>query len=196
MIKKLNLLVMAFFGGMALMSMELIFPKMSMIWFGNILTVWSANLIMALLTIAGGYALGSILLRKVDNPKIWLIFLYCACGVFFFTMPFFQNAFFEFFLETDESLGSLIAAAVFMVPSIGVLAITSPILISELESYNAKEKTNASVIFGTSTIAGVVALLIGGLFVIPYLGLTSLTQICGGFMVINVILSVILFFRK
>lgn len=196
MSKKLYILVMAFMGGATLMSMELIFPKMSMIWFGNVLSVWSANLIMALLTIAAGYALGTVLLRKEGNHKKWLIILYSICAIFFLTMPYFQKSIFESFFEMNESIGSLITAMIFMVPTIGMLAITSPILVSELESQNEKQKTNVSTVFGVSTIAGVFGLLISGLYVIPYMGLTALMQICGVLMVLNILLAVLLNARK
>lgn len=187
---------MAFFGGAALMSMELIFPKMSMIWFGNVLSVWSANLVAALATIAIGYSIGGRLVKKGRNLKSITILLYVVAGVFFLVLPYFYKMLFEGISGMGVNVGSLISAFIFMLPTIGALAVISPILVSEHEISVGTSKNSSSSVFGFSTIAGVLIILFGGLYVIPFLGLSVMMQISGAFVLLNAVLALTLFSKK
>lgn len=185
------LLVLSFFGGASLMMMELVFPKIAMVWFGNMLEVWSAMLISALLSMAIGYRLGSKIVATGKSLGIILPLCYVFAGLMFYLLPHF-NPIFESLLGLSSGIGSLIAALIVLLPSIGVLAISSPILISFLEKDRPDSALKSSWVFGTSTIAGVLVILALGLYIIPYLGIAFASTLAACAMLMNAILAVLL----
>ncbi len=170
------------------MSMEIIFPKISMIWFGNLLEVWSAMLIGALIAMAVGYKVGSRLVQRNQDSKWLLVACYVVAAGVFLLMPRF-NGLFESFLTLNTGVGSLLVALILLLPSIGILAITSPIIVAAFERDATNDRLKSSYIFGASTIAGVLVILMAGLYFLPYLGIAWMCAAMGGILLLNALLA-------
>jgi hypothetical protein len=183
---KIVIVILAAFGGAVLMSMELIFPKVSMIWFGNLLNVWSANLVMALMTIAIGYYVGAKLVERVKVNM--LPYIYGVVGIWFVFLPIVSEFLMSSMLLLNESIGSLLSAFLLMMPSIGLLAMTSPILVNEM-STRSESKSSVSIVFSTSTFAGVAMIFLVGLYLLPNFGIVITSYVSAGIMLVSAVLS-------
>jgi hypothetical protein len=169
----LLLLITAFLGGFVLMSMELIYPRISIIWFGNVLSVWAIDLSMSLVIIAVGYRIGSWLLkvkkRKISFYLVW-IYLFVTCYLLIMSVTH------EIILENISYWGvipgSILFSLIFMLPTMGVLAISGPLLVSFLDEISLNKKSSTSIIFGTSTMGGAISMLVIGLYFLPNMGIT------------------------
>lgn len=58
-----------------------------------------------------------------------------------------------------------------MFPTMGLLAITGPLLVHLKNTVSPKTSSSTSVIFGVSTLGGAFAMLVIGLYSLPYLGI-------------------------
>lgn len=181
------ILILAFFGGSAVMAMEVIFPRISVIWFGNLLNVWSATLIAALMSLSIGYYLGNILVKKMKNLRLVLVGCYALSAIIFVSLPGWTPVF-GAFLGMGEGIGSLLCALLVMLPSLGVLAINSPILV-HLVRNSTSSGGNAPWVFGISTLAGALMVLIGGNYVMMDLGISSLCLVTAILLALNAFLS-------
>lgn len=170
---KFLLIIIAFLGGFVLMSMELVFPRISMIWFGNVLSVWAIDLSMSLVIIAIGYRLGSWLLQKNKYPlKACLIAVYFFGAFYLLLINVLYKALMEYIAPLDEVFGSLLFSMILMFPTMGILAFSGPLLVKIFNATSSKHNSGSSLIFGFSTLGGAVAMLIVGLYTLPNLGIS------------------------
>ncbi|MGZ3865031.1 MAG: hypothetical protein ACXVOH_01785 [Bacteroidia bacterium] len=176
---------MAFIGGFALMSVELIYPRISSIWFGNTLVVWAVDLSLSLAVIAMGYFSGSFFLKINPHKKnSFLSIVYIVGAAWFFITPHFYNLLLESLLNMNETASAVIFGLVFMIPTMGILAFTSPLLIASAQK-NIVQENAASFIFGISTFGGALATLFVGLYFIPYLGILNACYFSGALLLFN-----------
>jgi hypothetical protein len=184
------LILIAFLGGFVLMSVELIYPRISAIWFGNILEIWAVDLSMALLVIAGGYRTGTYLLSRFQNNTFKLLIIFYSCTVlYFFIIPHFYSSILDSLLSFSTITGAVFFALIFMIPTMGVLAVTSPLLIEIANQYDLF-KNATPFLFGASSIGGAVAMLLIGLYLLPYFGIELNCYILATILTFNILFIV------
>ncbi len=172
------LLLTAFLGGFVLMSMELIYPRISIIWFGNVLSVWAIDLSMSLVIVAIGYRIGSwLLIRKKWKMTTYLLLIYLITAVYLSIMNLTYSIILEKISRLDIALGSIMFSIIFMFPTIGLLAVSGPLLVYLKNNFSVKKTLGPSLIFGFSTLGGAISMLVIGLYSLPYLGI-SVTIYC------------------
>lgn len=177
----------AFLGGYALMAVEIIYPRISAIWFGNILDVWAVDLAMSLFILALGYRAGSYLLAKNKNALYnYLLLAYFLASSLFFFLPHFYVTLLDAFLDLPVISGAILFAFIFMIPTIGVLAATAPLWV---EIISKKSKNGPSLMYGISSLGGAVAMLLAGLYTLPNWGIRSNCYLLGGLLFINILLT-------
>lgn len=166
------LLITAFLSGFVLMSMELVYPRISIIWFGNVLSVWAIDLSMSLIVIAIGYWAGSWLLkRKKREITFYLLWIYLITAVYLLIMNLTHQVLLEKISSMDVITGSILFSMLFMFPTMGLLAVSGPLLVHLKNTVSPKKMYSSSLIFGVSTMGGAIAMLIIGLYSLPYLGI-------------------------
>jgi hypothetical protein len=166
------LLITAFLSGFVLMSMELVYPRISIIWFGNVLAVWAIDLSMSLVAIAIGYWAGSrLLIRKKREITYYLLLIYLTTAAYLVLINFTHQVVLEKISSLDVTFGSIVFSILFMFPTIGLLAISGPLLVHLKNTISPKNAFSSSVIFGVSTLGGALAMLIIGLYTLPHLGI-------------------------
>lgn len=186
--------ITAFIGGFVLLAVELIYPRISAIWFGNILDIWAVDLSMSLLVIAIGYRSGSYFLKyKLSKLFPILYMCYLLVGVFFIFIPHFYSSILNSFLNFPVIIGAIMFAFIFMITTMGILAAASPLLV-EIASKSPTQKNATSFIYGISTLGGAAAMLFIGLYFIPYFGIKFSCYLLGILTFLNLIL--IAFIRK
>ena len=74
------LLILAFVEGAAVMAVELLGAKMSAVYFGNSLYVWTSVLMVTISGLAIGYFIGGRLTQRFPSKKtLYIIFLLQLC---------------------------------------------------------------------------------------------------------------------
>lgn len=163
--------LIAWIGGSVLMSVELIYPRISAIWFGNTLHVWAIDISASLLVIALGYKTGTYLLHKKNHLVYSFLYSAYLVSAFCFALIPFSYAFIlDNLLGLSGFMASWLFALIFMLPTMGLLAFTSPVLV-QLVSGSTTSRTSASFIYGISSFGGAFTMLWMGLYTLPNLGI-------------------------
>lgn len=188
-LQNILLLLTAFIGGFVLMSMELVYPRISVIWFGNILTVWAIDLSMSLIVISIGYWVGSWLLVQKKHPvRFYLISIYLIVAMFLSLINMTHHIILEKVSTLDVISGSVLFSILFMFPTMGLLAITGPLLVHLKSSITSQKAFSSSLIFGVSTMGGAIAMLVVGLYFLPYHGINYTVNFLIAILLANAIL--------
>lgn len=191
------LLLTAFLSGFVLMSMELIYPRISIIWFGNVLTVWAIDLSMSLTIIAIGYRFGSWLLkRKKRETTYYLLLIYLIAGIYLLIMNLTFQVILEKIASLDVALGSILFSIIFMLPTMGLLSVSGPLLVHLKNTISPQNTFSSSMIFGVSTLGGAIAMLAVGFYSLPYLGLRITIYCLVALLVTNCLLIFIYKIKK
>lgn len=183
------LLITAFLSGFVLMSMELVYPRVSIVWFGNVLVVWAIDLSMSLVVIAIGYWFGSwLLLRKKKEITSYLFLIYLTTAVYLILINLTHEIVLNQISTLDITLGTILFSILFMLPTMGLLAVSGPLLVHLKSTLSQKNVFSSSVIFGVSTLGGAIAMLVIGLYSLPYLGIKITVYCLVALLVINSLL--------
>lgn len=178
--RQLIILLIAALNGSAVMFMEVLYPRISMTWFGNMLHVWSAMLIASLSCFALGYYLAGKIKQMALSYERWLyVSLLVVAGLIFLFLPH-SSAMFTAFLGLDEGIACLLASFLLMLPTITVFASTSTLLVGMMQGNEEKGKLYSSAIFGVSTLVGVVAIVLVGAYLIPFKGVQFASYVAAG----------------
>lgn len=184
---KFLVLLISFISGFVLMSVELLFPRISAIWFGNILNIWAINIAMSLLIIGFGYKTGSILLKRGTSPKKILLTVYGLVALYLAVFPDLYTSVLDSLIHMNENLGAMLFSCFLMLPTIGLLAVSSPVLVSR-----SKPQLDTSAVFFSSTTGGALSILTTGLFLIPYHGIGQTFIVMAAFMALNLVVLFLL----
>jgi hypothetical protein len=152
------------------MGAEVIYPRISAIWFGNILEIWATDLSVSLLVMAIGYRLGALILQKGNRSILkLLVIIYSISAVWFFLLPGIYRPVLDSFLNMPVVLGAFLFALLFMAPTVGLLAVTGPLLV---QFANQSKGFGVSLIYGASSLCGAIGVLLTGLYFLPHLGIS------------------------
>lgn len=174
------------------MAIELIYPKLSMVWYGNLNQVWAVNLICALIALALGYRIGSKLSAySFQSRKRILVSMYLLVAVFLGFLMYFSSYLFEFTLTVSELSGALISGVLIMLFTVLPLGITSPLIVSIAEMQN-EEGNHISKVFSLSTLGGLLMAVIGGLYLLPLMGNHFMLLISAILMLLNAIVVILI----
>jgi hypothetical protein len=187
---RLLLLTVSFIGGFLLMSIELIYPRISALYFGNTLLVWAADLSLALFFMSIGYLIGSKVVDfKMNNTTIknCLLVSYLMICVFLIFLPYVYDSILIILLPLNILLGLFLFGGFVMFFTIGLLAFSSPLLVYYYNNLTSSNK-NSGMLFSISTIGGVIAIILIGLLSIPFLGIKLTCHMLSVFIFINIIL--------
>lgn len=171
---KLNhkLLLISFTEGASVMTAEICGAKLLAPYFGSSLYVWSSVMALTLGGLATGYFVGGQLSKKTDAIKKLMMVLVgaitCLC-----CMPLLNNLF-----HITSASFSLIPAVVISVffllfPVMFFMGATSPLIISLLTKDASKSGENSGKIYALSTVGGIIATFLCGLFLIPNIGVKA-----------------------
>jgi hypothetical protein len=171
-------LLLAFAEGGVLLAYQLVCSKLMAPWFGTSLEVWAAILGLTLAGLAAGYAWGASLSTNAALPRRIALHMVLA-SIFLITLPGWQSLVQSTLSPMGLHVGAFLSALVLISPLMALLGTFSPLCISFLERATYPSHKVTGIIFGTSTLGGIVFSLLAGLLVIPTYGLT-LTSLCLG----------------
>jgi len=163
------------------MGVELIGAKLIAPWFGTSLYVWTSVLGISMLGLAAGYFIGGHLSRR-NNIAGRLKILLILATFFIAIMPVSSGIIMQMTQMIDVRWGSMISSIVFIFPPLLFMGMVSPVVIR----YCALEKENtgrtAGLVFASSTLGGVLSVLLSGFYFLPVWGLYYSSWMFAGLM--------------
>lgn len=165
---KLHAYTISFCQGGVIMGYEILTPKMIAPAFGTSLYVWGCSLVFTMAGLAGGYFYSSRVTSENNRKAISLALIFAALFIAAITLlsSFINSA----LLGLSIKPGIAISSFSHLFPVLFCLGMISPLLINELSGSSDHGK-NTGMIFGSSTVAGIVLSLVTGFYLIPEKGL-------------------------
>lgn len=195
MAKKIPLYFTAFLEGAALMALELISSRILAVGFGSTLKVWAVLLTMTLLGLALGYYFGGKFSAKPELRIKLLLGLSLFSSVFLLLYPGLGSGVVDLFDGLGLITGTFLASLVLVFVPLCVFGMFSPLLIDLLnENKTEKSGSTAGLVYGISTLGGIVATFLFGLYILPYFGIRVSSFILSG--IFAVVLVQLLLIRK
>jgi spermidine synthase len=170
--------ILVFVSGAAVLAVEILGTRVLGPFYGVSLFLWSALITVTLLALSVGYAVGG---RWADRgPRLdRLCFLLVGAGGWLLLLPLLRTP----VLRITEPIGLrfavLVAAFLLFAPPLTLLGMVSPYAIRLRASNLGEVGRTAGDLYALSTIGSVLAALLTGFFLIPYVGVNRLTFFVG-----------------
>jgi MFS family permease len=167
-----NLLyLVGFIEGGALMSLELMSSRLISTGFGSSTQVWALVLSVTLFALAFGYYFGGLLSKnKIKRVDLLAFITLIACCYIFF-LPEINNFITNFSIKFTLFFGTLILSIFLIFPPIFLFGTVSPLVIDLINSNSIVDSGKTSgLVYGISTIGGIISTFIFGLYLIPLKG--------------------------
>ena len=169
------------------MAVELLGARMTAIFYGNSLHVWTSVLGITLAGLACGYFLGGVVSKKF--PKINTLFYIFLPAAFWVTvLPSFAGWVMKSMIVLGYEKGAVVSCLLFLFPPMVFHGMIPPVLIRLLTKDVDYSGKTAGNIYAVSTVGGILSTLLIGFYIVPNWGLKS------GALTIGIILSAIPFF--
>lgn len=172
------LLLLAFTEGGAVMIAELVGARMLAPLYGNSLYVWGAIIGVTLISLTAGYYLGGLLsYRRYRQERVYWFMLTAALLIIL--MPRIAHPLMVSLEGMDTVKAILLLTSVYLLPPLVLLGATTPLIISLLSGALTESGRTAGLVYGISTIGGILATFATGFYLIPEFGLNR-TALAGG----------------
>ena len=189
------LYVVVFVSGATVLAIEILGTRILGPFYGVSLFLWSALITVTLIALSVGYAIGG---RWADRgPALSRIYyLLAGAGLWILLIPWITGP----ILAVSEPLGLrvavLVAAFLLFVPPLTLLGMVSPYAIRvRASSLNVVGQT-AGDLYAISTVGSVVAALLTGFLLIPNIGVSRLTFLTGGLLLVTASVGMALALRS
>jgi predicted membrane-bound spermidine synthase len=165
------MLALAFVEGGAVMAAELVGARMLAPIYGNSLYVWGSVIGVTLVSLTAGYYAGGLLSYRASRQAIvyWLMLI---AGLLISLMPVVA----EQLLARVEAVGAIrsivLLASLFLLPPLALLGATTPLIIATLAGGTADAGRVSGLVYGVSTIGGIIVTFATGFYLIPEFGLS------------------------
>lgn len=194
MTKKIFLFTSAFLEGTALMALELISSRLLAVGFGSTLKVWAILLSLTLLGLALGYFLGGKYASKPESSRKVLLGLSLFLVAFFAVYPQIGNQIVLYTGQMGLFFGTFLASLMLVFVPLCAFGMYSPILIDLLNANETESSgKTAGLVYGISTLGGILATFLFGLFLIPEIGVRNCSYLLS---VLFLTVFVLLFFSR
>jgi spermidine synthase len=176
--KSIYLYAAVMLSGAAVLAVELLGTRILGPFYGVSLFLWSALITVTLAALSLGYFLGG---QRADRSATFagLAWIIAGAGIWVVLIPFIKHP----FLQLAEPLGLrgavLLAAFVLFFPPLVLLGMVSPYAIRLKSSDIGHVGRTAGNLYAASTLAGVIAALVTGFYLIPSFGVNRLTWCAG-----------------
>ncbi len=177
-LKRIYLLLLAFFSGLTIMAVELSASRLIAPYFGTSTFVWTNIIGVIMLALAIGYYLGGKLADKFIRLRFLLNFVLIAC-LFLLIIPFVVKPLVQVVVQgviTFESsailifVGSLLTVSFLFIIPIAFLGMVSPFIIKQLSLIDPQVGKDAGLVFSISTIGSLLGTFLPVLIFIPLVG--------------------------
>ncbi len=179
-----RLLLAVFFGGFAILELEILTPRILSPVFGGTIFVWSSIIAATLAYLSLGYFYGG---KLVDSGKININRLGIAMlitGIYIALFPLISRSVLYFSNGFGVMYGPLISAFILLAVPMFLLGIVSPSAIKLITKSLESVGSRAGEIFAFGTIGSIAGALITGFYLIPSIGVFSASIATGLLLII------------
>lgn len=162
---------LAFFEGALVIFAEMLGAKLLASYFGSSLVVWTAVISITITALTLGYFLGGKLSKKKNKIKI-LALVFSFAAFFFVIMPSWSVFLFEKCQSMSLISGAVISVSFLVGPAVLCLGISSPVIIQLLSEQNREAGQSSGQTYAISTVAGILATLLIGFYLLPNFGIS------------------------
>ena len=173
--------VLAFAGGFAVMSLELLSGRMLAPYFGNSIYVWGSVITVFMVSLALGYLAGGWWsLRSATMAKFALIFL--AAGIALLPLAAVAEPAMRWVFERieDPRYGSLVAASALFVLPTAVLGAVSPYAVRLLVDATQRSGHVAGSLYFVSTVGSALGTLLTSFYFVLWWEIDSIIELLAG----------------
>ena len=185
-----KLYLVSFIEGATVMVVELCAAKLLAPYFGTSVQVWAATIGVTMAGLAGGYFLGAKLVQR-SNIEATLRLILVFVSMLIILYPMISFFVMEKLVYMSLFVGVLLSLLITLFPILVLLGITSPMIIGLLSNHNKSAGTIAGVVYGISTLGGIIMTLLTGFYMIPYLGIRSTMLISGIVLLITSLVTLV-----
>lgn len=181
------LLLTAAVGGGTIMIVEILGAKMLAPYVGTSHFVWTAQIAVTMLALAGGYALGGWLADR--SPRLyWVYWAMMLAAVWLGGATIVCEPVAFWCLRFRLAAGSLLAAAFLFIVPLGLLAMIGPFLVRMLTQSVARVGTTMGRLTSISTLGSMGGTVLIGYVLIPFLpNSTTMFATAGALVVVGVL---------
>jgi predicted membrane-bound spermidine synthase len=162
--------------GASLMAVELTGARLVAPFYGNSLYVWTAILLFSVSGLALGYYSGGILTKKLPVRET-LFSVLGLSALLVFLLPYSAKAFISLTSGMDLLAGVILTGFALMVPPMLCFGMVGPLVVRWMTSDTESTGKVAGTAYFTSTMGGILATFLFGLFLIPIAGLKCCTHL-------------------
>jgi spermidine synthase/MFS family permease len=169
------LLLLVFFGGMAVLGVELTASRLLAPFFGNNLFVWANVIGLTLLYLSAGYILGGRLADRRPDDRL-LIWIVAVAAAFIAVVPFIARPILALSvtglsnLSAGLFLGSLFGVLVLLAVPITLLGFVSPFAIRLASRQVESAGQVAGRVYAIGTVGSIIGAFLPVLVLVPNLG--------------------------
>ena len=164
-----HLLSLAFIEGAAVMAVELLGAKMSAVYFGNSLYVWTSVLMVTIAGLSIGYFAGGRITQRYPGKKtLYLIFL--SAAILVLVMPKWANIIMQLTMTSSYHEAAVQSTILYLMPSMIAFGMIPPNIIHTLSKEVKDAGSYTGLVYTASTLGGVLTCLITGFYLIPNYG--------------------------
>lgn len=164
--------------GGCLMAMEILIAKLIGPYFGASLYVWAATIGTTMLGLALGYYYGGVLSEK-PNLANTIFKSTLILSIYILITPLLSGLIMDSLISLEVKTGIIISTLIFNFPLFVLFGLFSPMIIQILTTSIEESGNYSGVIYGLSTISGVVFMIILGVYILPSIGMYPPVYFCG-----------------
>ena len=179
MLKKiLNFLIILLLEGAALMAVELMGAKLVAPFYGSSLYVWTAVLGFTVSGLTLGYFFGGRFAVNRLSANL-LIYILGSAALLVFAMPYTTNILVSMTRGFDLIPGICITSLLLLVPPMLCFGMVGPLVVGLMDTRLQSHGKIAGTAYFVSTIGGIIATFLFGVYLIPVAGLKFCAVITG-----------------
>ena len=189
------LLMSAVLCGGLIMVVEVMGSRVVGPFFGVSLFVWTSLITVALLALAGGYALGGLLSDRLQKPA-YLFGIILAAGVLTLLVPLIKGPVLQASMPLGLRVGALVSTTVLFGPALLLLGCVAPYLVKLVAQGLQNIGRVVGGLYALSTVGSTLGTVLTGFFLIAYLGVDQIFFLTGGLMVLLAVVYLVAFERR
>ncbi len=192
-LRSLQLIVIVFGCGFALMALEMLGARLLSPDFGSSIYVWGSVISIFLLALSMGYWIGGSLSVRWPSGKTLGVFIFLA-AVGFVIIPFavrtLNDAIFD--LELPDRWGALLSATTLFLPSSMMLGMVSPFCVRLTTREVERAGASAGVLYSVSTLGSFLGCIITSFYFVLWFKVSTILFVMAGVLVVLAVLAALL----
>ncbi len=177
-ISTLFLILTSLTCGTLIMAIEVLGSRVIGPFFGVSLFIWTSIIAVAMVALAGGYALGGILCDRHGTPSV-LYSLIMTAGILTLLIPVLKSPIIKLCIPLGLRAGAFMSSLLLFAPPLMLLGMVSPFVIKLATREMKSIGRTVGLFYAISTIGSVLGTAITGFVLVAYIGVNNIFLLIG-----------------